>query len=128
MREALCCLYRFFQCDKRQKEEIFFFIFRDNLRRRDIHSFVPFGTLHAQWIWMRNTGDLVWARVHKETVFDMEGEWKDIIQRIKSTAATLRLHIREKAEDNIDTALWGTRAIVSCPIVRSSEPVIVVIS
>lgn len=113
MRQALCGLDRFFQCDRRQKGEIFFAMFRDNLRKRGIRVFVPSKTLHTQWIWMRNTGDLVWSRVHKDTEFDMEGEWKNIIQHIKSTAVTLRLPLREKAADDIDTSLWGTRVIVS---------------
>ncbi|KAJ5774239.1 hypothetical protein N7457_009135 [Penicillium paradoxum] len=125
MRQTLCCLYRFFQCGKRQKEEIFFAIFRENLRRRDIRTFVPFGTLHTQWSWMRNTGDLVWARVHKDTEFDVDGEWKNIIQRIKSTAVTLRLSLHEKTEDDIDTTLWGTRVIASGPRRLSSASSIV---
>ncbi|KGO76512.1 hypothetical protein PITC_087910 [Penicillium italicum] len=109
MRQALCCMYRFFRCDNKQKEEVFFSMFRDYLRKRGIHRFVPGKTLHAQWNWMRNSGDLVWSRVHRETDFNMDGEWRNVIQRIKSTASTLRLLLVEKREDDIDTAQWGTR-------------------
>ncbi|KAJ5184857.1 hypothetical protein N7491_007274 [Penicillium cf. griseofulvum] len=109
MRQALCCIYRFFRCDKKAKEEIFFFMFQDKLKNRGISRFVPDSTLHTQWIWMRYTGDLVWAHVHRDTEFNMDGQWKDIIQRIKSTAVTLRLPLPEKIEDDIDTTQWGTR-------------------
>ncbi|OQE08362.1 hypothetical protein PENVUL_c010G05739 [Penicillium vulpinum] len=40
----------------------------------------------------------------------MEGEWKSITQRIKSTAVTLHLPLLEKTADDIDTSQWGTRA------------------
>ncbi|CAI7587190.1 unnamed protein product [Penicillium glandicola] len=113
MRQALCCLYRFFRCDKKQKEEIFFSMFRDGLRKRGITRFVPGKTLHAQWNWMRNTGDLVWCHVHRDTEFNMDGEWKNITQQIKSTALTLRLPLCEKTEDDIDTTRRGPRATMT---------------
>ncbi|KAK4863462.1 hypothetical protein LT330_002240 [Penicillium expansum] len=122
MRQALCCMYRFFRCDKKQKEEIFFSIFRDYLKSRGIHHFVPGKTLHAQWHWMRNTGDLVWCRVHRDTEFNMDGEWRNVIQRIKSTALTLRLPLVEKTEDDIDTAQWGTRLAMTLGPRTDSPP------
>ncbi|KUM57596.1 hypothetical protein ACN42_g9591 [Penicillium freii] len=122
MRQALCCLYRFFRCSKKQKEEIFFSMFRDNLRKRGIHRFVPGKTLHAQWNWMRNTGDLIWSHVHRNTEFNMDGEWRDIIQRIKSTALTLHLPLIEKTEDDIDTAQWGTRVAMTLGLRTDSPP------
>jgi hypothetical protein len=122
MRQALCCIYRFFRCDKKAKEEIFFFMFRDKLRNRGITRFVPDSTLHTQWIWMRNTGDFVWAHVHRDTEFNMDGQWKNIIQRIKSTAVTLRLPLPEKKEDDIDTTQWGTRVIMALRPRTESPP------
>ncbi|KAJ5879300.1 hypothetical protein N7455_002765 [Penicillium solitum] len=122
MRQALCCLYRFFRCNKKQKEEIFFSMFRDNLRKRGIHRFVPGKTLHAQWNWMRNTGDLIWSHVHRNTEFNMDGEWRDVIQRIKSTALTLHLPLIEKPEDDIDTSQWGTRVPPTLGLRTDSPP------
>ncbi|KAJ5834524.1 hypothetical protein N7447_000550 [Penicillium robsamsonii] len=113
MRQALCCIYRFFRCDKKAKEEIFFSMFRDNLRKRGINQVVPDTTLHAQWSWMRNTGGFVWSHVHRDTEFNMDGEWKTIIQKIQFTAVTLRLPLLEKTEDDIDTTQWGTRATMA---------------
>ncbi|KAJ5944648.1 hypothetical protein N7516_004816 [Penicillium verrucosum] len=122
MRQALCCLYRFFRCNKKQKEEIFFAMFRENLRKHGIHQFVPGKTLHTQWNWMRNTGDLIWSHVHRNTEFNMDGEWRDVIQRIKSTALTLRLPLIEKTEDDIDTAQWGTRVAMTLRQRADSPP------
>ncbi|KAJ5615665.1 hypothetical protein N7537_000779 [Penicillium hordei] len=122
MRQALCCLYRFFRCNKKQKEEIFFSMFRDNLRKRGIHRFVPGKTLHAQWNWMRNTGDLIWSHVHRNTDFNMDGEWRNVIQRIKSTALTMHLPLIEKTEDDIDTAQWGTRMTMALRLRTESPP------
>lgn len=122
MRQALCCLYRFFRCDNKQKEEIFFSMFREYLRKRGIHRFVPGRTLHAQWNWMRNTGDLVWAHVHRDTEFNMDGEWRNVIQRIKATAVTLHLPLLEKEEDDIDTTQWGTRVAMALGPRTESPP------
>ncbi|CAG7978312.1 unnamed protein product [Penicillium nalgiovense] len=123
MRQALCCLYRFFRCDRKQTEEIFFSMFRDYLRKRGIHRFVPGRTLDAQWNWMRGTGDLVWSHVHRDTEFNMDGEWKSIIQRIKATAVTLRLPLDEKREDDIDTSQWGKRVATTLgPRPRTESP------
>ncbi|CAG8898141.1 unnamed protein product [Penicillium egyptiacum] len=123
MRQALCCLYRFFRCDRKQKEEIFFSMFRDYLRRRGIHRFVPGRTLDAQWNWMRSTGDLVWSHVHRDTQFNMDGEWKGVIQRIKATAVTLRLPLLEKRADDIDTSQWGKRVATTLgPRPRTESP------
>lgn len=97
-------------------------MFRDNLRKRGIHRFVPGKTLHAQWNWMRNTGDLIWSHVHRNTEFNMDGEWKDVIQRIKSTASTLHLPLIEKPEDDIDTAQWGTRVPPTLGLRTDSPP------
>jgi hypothetical protein len=123
MRQALCCLYRFFRCDRKQKEEIFFSMFRDHLRKRGIHRFVPGTTLDAQWDWMRSTGDLVWSHVHRDTEFNMDGEWKSIIQRIKATAVTLRLPLHEKREDDIDMSQWRKRVATTLgPRPRTESP------
>ncbi|KAJ5385076.1 hypothetical protein N7517_002987 [Penicillium concentricum] len=122
MRQALCCIYRFFRCDKKAKEEIFFSMFRDNLRKRGINRFIPDRTLHAQWSWMRNTGDLVWSDVHRDTEFSMDGRWKQIIQRIQSTAVTLRLPLLEKTEDDIDTTQCGMRVTMALGPRAESPP------
>ncbi|OQE46139.1 hypothetical protein PENCOP_c001G06587 [Penicillium coprophilum] len=42
----------------------------------------------------------------------MDGEWKSIIQQIKSTAITLLLPLFDKIEDDIDTTQWRTRETV----------------
>jgi hypothetical protein len=101
-RQVLCCLYRFFDCNKKQTEEIFSYMFRGHLNDRGIHGFVPFATLHTQWVWMKTRGDPVWSHVHVRTAFDTDGEWKEIIARIKSAAKTLRFELREKTEDDIN--------------------------
>ncbi|KAG0158966.1 hypothetical protein PDIDSM_6486 [Penicillium digitatum] len=88
-------------------------MFREGLRKRGIHRFVPGKTLHTQWNWMRNIGDLVWSRVHRDTEFNINGEWRNVTQRIKSTALNLRLPLIEKTEDDIDTAQWGTRLVLT---------------
>jgi hypothetical protein len=127
MRQALCCLYRFFRYDKKQTAEIFFAMFRDVLKKRGINEFVPHPVLHTQWTSMRRDGDPIWSRVHRETEFNVEGEWKNVVQRIKSTADILLLPSREKKEDDIDTTQWGRRAIASGPT-ECPTPMIVAVN
>jgi hypothetical protein len=106
MRQVLCCLYRFYYRDNKTWEEIFSKMFRSHLDERGIHGFLPFTTMCTQWTWMRDHGNLVWHNVHIATSFTRDREWKDIVSKINSTAQQLRLQIREKTEDNVDTTLW----------------------
>lgn len=106
MRQVLCCLYRFFSCDKKQTMEIFSYIFRSHLKERGITGFVPFATLHAQWSWMRDSGDLVWYHVHKDTEFRTDAEWIDIVKKIRAAAKILRFRLHEKTQDDTDPSLW----------------------
>ncbi|KAJ6180263.1 hypothetical protein N7519_010724 [Penicillium mononematosum] len=101
-RQVLCCLYRFFVCSKKQTEEIFSYMFRSHLNDRGIQGFVPFTTLNTQWVWMKTRRDPVWSHVHTSTSFDTDGEWKEIIARIKSAAKILRFELHEKTEDDIN--------------------------
>ncbi|CAG7951526.1 unnamed protein product [Penicillium nalgiovense] len=101
-RQVLCCLYRFFVCNKKQTEEIFSYMFRSHLNDRGIHGFVPFATLNTQWAWMKSRRDPVWSHVHTGTAFDTNGEWKEIIENIKSAAKTLLFELHEKTEDDIN--------------------------
>ncbi|CAI7576596.1 unnamed protein product [Penicillium glandicola] len=118
-RQALCCLYRFFVCGKKEIEEIFSYMFRGHLNERGIRGFVPFATLNTQWVWMKNKQDPIWTHVHINTAFETDGEWKEIITKIKCAARTLRFELREKTEDDIDISCWkdlgsdGERSIVS---------------
>ncbi|KAJ5748603.1 uncharacterized protein N7511_010299 [Penicillium nucicola] len=105
MRQVLCCLYRFFCCDKKQVMEIFSFMFRGHLQERGIRGFVPYATLHTQWSWMRNSGDVIWYHVHIDTEFNTDGDWREVIQRIKDAAEVLQLRLQERKED-IDTSRW----------------------
>lgn len=105
-RQVLCCLYRFFCRDPKVWEEVFSHIFMSHLIERGIAGFVPFQTLNIQWTHMRDHGDTDWHHVHIATEFNKDGEWKDIIARIKSAARSLRLQIREKDEDSVDTSRW----------------------
>ncbi|KAJ5503057.1 hypothetical protein N7463_005931 [Penicillium fimorum] len=99
-RQVLCCLYRFFMCDKKETEEIFSYMFRGHLNERGIRGFVPFATLNTQWVSMKNKRDPVWSHVHLNTAFETDGEWKEIVTKIKSAAKTLRFQLREKMEDD----------------------------
>ncbi|KAJ5824460.1 hypothetical protein N7447_006800 [Penicillium robsamsonii] len=99
-RQVLCCLYRFFMCDKKETEEIFSYMFRGHLNERGIRGFVPFATLNTQWVWMKNKRDPVWSHVHLNTAFETDGEWKGVVTKIKSAAKTLRFQLREKTEDD----------------------------
>lgn len=110
-RQVLCCLFRFFVRNNKQIEQIFSHIFRAHLRGRGIRDFVPFRTLNTQWVWMRNTGSLDWSHVHIETAFETDGNWREILTTIKSAAHTLKLRLREKTVDNIDTSRWKSRDI-----------------
>ncbi|KAJ5327037.1 hypothetical protein MYU51_008251 [Penicillium brevicompactum] len=105
-RQVLCCLYRFFRREPKVWEEVFSHIFMSHLIERGIAGFVPFQTLNIQWTHMRDHGDTDWHHVHIATEFNKGGEWKDIIARIKSAARSLRLQIREKDEDSVDTSRW----------------------
>ena len=105
-RQVLCCLFRFFVCDKKQFQEIFSYIFRDHLNERGIHGFISFQTLNTQWVWMRNSGNLDWFHVHIGTAFETNRDWREIISKVNSAAETLRFHLREKTVDNIDTSRW----------------------
>ncbi|KAI3272271.1 hypothetical protein CBS147309_4818 [Penicillium roqueforti] len=106
-RQVLCCLYRFFTCNKKQTAEIFSYMFRSHLKQRGIQGFVPFATLNTQWIWMRNKRDPVWLRVHINTAFETSGEWGEIITKIKSAAKTLRFELHEKMEDDTHPSRCG---------------------
>jgi hypothetical protein len=55
---------------------------------------------------MRNNGSLDWSRVHRETPFETNGVWREIIEKIKSAARTLNLPLREKTVDVIDITRW----------------------
>ncbi|KAJ5294372.1 hypothetical protein N7508_009193 [Penicillium antarcticum] len=99
MRQVLCCLYRFFVCDKKQVMEIFSYLFRGHLQERGIRGFVPYATLHTQWSWMQNSGDPVWYHVHIATEFKMNAEWSGIIHEIKAAAEILRLRLQERTQD-----------------------------
>ncbi|KAJ5498469.1 hypothetical protein N7453_007520 [Penicillium expansum] len=103
-RQVLCCLYRFFVCNKKETEEIFSYIFRGHLNQRGIQGFVPFATLNTQWVWMKNRRDPVWSQVHINTAFETDGEWKEVITKIRSAAKVLRFELGEKMEDNINTS------------------------
>ncbi|KAJ5207222.1 hypothetical protein N7491_002148 [Penicillium cf. griseofulvum] len=107
-RQVLCCLYRFFICDKKETEEIFSYVFRGHLDERGIQGFVPFATLKTQWTWMKNKQDPVWCHVHINTPSATDPEWKEIISKIKSAAKTLRFQLREKTEDDTNTSHWSS--------------------
>lgn len=102
-RLVLCCLCRFFICNKKETEEIFSYMFRSHLNERGIQGFVPFATLNTQWFWMKKKRDPVWSHVHINTVFEADDEWKEIITKIKSAAKTLRFELREKMGDDTNT-------------------------
>jgi hypothetical protein len=89
--------------------EIFSYMFRSHLKERGITGFVPFATLHTQWSWMRNSGDVVWYHVHMDTEFRTDAEWSDIVEKIRVAADILRFCLHEKTQDNIDTSLWRSR-------------------
>lgn len=103
-RLVLCCLYRFFVCSKKETEEIFSYMFRSHLNERGIQGFIPFATLHTQWVWMKKRRDPVWSQVHMNTTFEANGEWKEIVTKIKSAAKTLQFELREKMEDDTITS------------------------
>lgn len=74
-------------------------MFRSHLNERGIQGFVPFATLNTQWVWMKKKRDPVWSHVHINTVFEADGEWKEIITKIRSAVKTLRFELREKMDD-----------------------------
>lgn len=96
-RHLLCCLFRFFERDKKQIQEIFSHIVKDHLNQRGIQGLFPFTTLNAQWVWMKSTQHPDWIRVHGDTA---DGYWSEILADIRSTAKTLKLRLREKASHN----------------------------
>ncbi|CRL25158.1 unnamed protein product [Penicillium camemberti] len=102
-RLVLCCLYRFFVCNKKETEEIFSYMFRSHLNERGISGFIPFATLNTQWVWMKKRRDPVWSYVHMNTAFEADREWKEIVTQIKSAAKTLRFELHERMEDDTNT-------------------------
>jgi hypothetical protein len=109
-RQVLCCLFRFFVRSRKIFEEIFRYIFQKHLRERGISGFIPFQTMYAQWTWMRDTGHLDWSHVHMKTDFESSGYWREIIARIQSSAKALKLPLRAKTVDDIDTSRWNAGA------------------
>ncbi|OQE42105.1 hypothetical protein PENCOP_c004G04707 [Penicillium coprophilum] len=109
-------------CDKKETEEIFSYMFRGHLNERGIQGFVPFATLNAQWVWMKNKQDPVWSHVHVNTAFETNGEWKEIITKIESVAKTLRFQLREKTEDDTNTSRWGSLVSEGEQSIASHEP------
>ncbi|CAI7594349.1 unnamed protein product [Penicillium discolor] len=103
-RLVLCCLYRFFVCNKKETEEIFSYMFRGYLNERGIQGFIPFATLNTQWVWMEKKRDPVWSHVHVKTAFEADNEWKEIVTQIKSAAKTLRFELRERTEDDTNAS------------------------
>ncbi|KAJ5617446.1 hypothetical protein N7537_002560 [Penicillium hordei] len=77
-------------------------MFRSHLNERGIQGFVPFTTLNTQWVWMKKQRDPVYVNI--STVFEADGEWKEIITKIKSAAKTLRFELSEKMEDDANTS------------------------
>lgn len=53
---------------------------------------------------MKNRRDPVWSQVHINTAFETDGEWKEVITKIRSAAKVLRFELGEKMEDNINTS------------------------
>ena len=101
-RQVLCCLYRFFECSNDQLSALFSTIFRSHLRQYGYgDSDVPYRTLVSQWYWLRRQNRPVWHHVHVATAFRTDGEWKDIIHRIRMTAFELGILLNEKRFDTI---------------------------
>ncbi|KAF3392774.1 hypothetical protein F1880_008828 [Penicillium rolfsii] len=100
--QVLCCLYRFFECSNDQLSALFSTTFRSHLRQYGYgDSDVPYRTLVSQWYWLRRQNRLVWHHVHVATAFRTDGEWKDIIHRIRMTAFELGILLNEKRFDTI---------------------------
>ncbi|KAJ5683590.1 hypothetical protein N7462_006755 [Penicillium macrosclerotiorum] len=102
-REILCCLYRFYSLNQDTLETLFSTIFRPKLQKLDFKNHkLPARTLHAQWCWMKRVGHSVWLRVHRETEFRLDDEWKHIIAHIESTAQSMKIVLHRKQVDIID--------------------------
>lgn len=95
-RQLLCCLYRFFECDENQVEEVFSHIFRGHLKESNIGWFVPYDTLQAEWLWMKNGEHIDWIRVHNDAAFEASNDCANILRLIQSAAVSLKLQLRSR--------------------------------
>ncbi|KAJ5369247.1 uncharacterized protein N7496_009007 [Penicillium cataractarum] len=101
-RQVLCCLYRFFECNKDQLSALFSTIFRADLIHCGFgNNDISYVTLNAQWSWLKREKRPVWHHVHIDTEFRTDREWQGIIHKIRITAFELGLRVQEKLFDTI---------------------------
>ncbi|KAJ5722433.1 hypothetical protein N7488_000468 [Penicillium malachiteum] len=107
-REVLCCLFRFFDNERKKFPGIFAEIFGEELRKQGIdpQGKVTPRVLYTQWTWMRRTEHPVWQNVHVRSKFRCE-EWGKTIDRIEASARRLGFSLREGTENNTDQAMPG---------------------
>ncbi|KAJ5709342.1 hypothetical protein N7493_010676 [Penicillium malachiteum] len=107
-RQVLCCLFRFFDNERKKFPWIFAEIFGDELHKQGIYpqDKVTTRVLYTQWTWMRRTEHPIWQHVHVRTKFRRE-EWKKTIAKIEASARRLGLSLREGIENNTDQAMPG---------------------
>lgn len=111
MRHTLCCLFRFFKCktpsDKEGFEKTFSQIFSTHIMKCRRQDTLPFNTIYTQWAWMRRQRSAVWKHVHIDTDFSHDGDWKIVLEEIKSTASQLNVMLIERTSDTtFDASLF----------------------
>jgi hypothetical protein len=95
-RQVLCCLYRFFRFEQDELGRIFSDIFYFNLKLRGFYQEqIAYGTLNAQWNWMKRNNNPVWLNLHGDTGFSKKSEWESIINKIKTSASRLEIVLIE---------------------------------
>ncbi|KAJ5735391.1 uncharacterized protein N7483_000516 [Penicillium malachiteum] len=107
MREVLCCLFLFFDHEKKKFPEIFTEIFGDEIRNQGIdpQEKVTQKVLYTQWYWMQRETHAIWNHVHKKTKFRGE-EFNGLIEKIEAAAERLGLSM-ERTKDDTDQSEPG---------------------
>ncbi|PKY02534.1 hypothetical protein P168DRAFT_305826 [Aspergillus campestris IBT 28561] len=108
-RVILCVLYKHFQKDLTAFQEIFSCIFKGELMECGIQS-ARKTSINTQWEHMKRSGDHVFGEVHL-SAFDANGQWRGHLRKIKQTAASLGIDLREKTTDDINLSHFRYRRV-----------------
>lgn len=112
-RLVICCLFRFFVCDRAQTEQLFAYIFQNHLNERGIPGVAPFRRLRTQWTWMALNKHSVWE-LARHPAFESSDEAKEITRKITSAAAALGTQLQRRILDEPHTpAQWPATDQVS---------------
>ena len=101
-RVVVCCLYRFYKLENTALKDIFNSLFAAELRLCGFgDAGMKYGSIHTQWVDMRNKGHPVWREVHIETREHAEN-WTNVLGNIEQAAESLGIELVRKPFDDSD--------------------------